>query len=69
MRYNLHVPVWLEPLMGEREKLIACANDATVMQCLPWGDEERLPSGQCYVVSKSLRQWFVVDGKRKQIIG
>ena len=66
------LPEWLIPLLGEREKAILDAPDSCPMQCLPeclQEGEERLPRYQQYIVSVSLRQYFVIDSQRMQIIG
>lgn len=68
---SLYVPPWLQERMGHRERQIAEAPDAKVMQCLPeWAELEeiRLPPGQQYIVSKSLNAWFQIDARSQTII-
>lgn len=73
----LYIPLWLDEVMGSRERRIAEASDARCSQVLPQylggpadGEpEERLPPGQLYVHSAMCREYFLIDGPLRRIIG
>lgn len=65
MNHN-HIPAWLEPLLGERERRIISDPKANFWQVDD--DGERLPPHQQIINSKEHGQ-FTIDAQKRQIIG
>jgi hypothetical protein len=63
---RIHIPNWLRPIMGQRERRIAATEG---VRCLATDDEgNRLPHYQ-QIIETPTGERFTIDARRRAIIG
>lgn len=63
---QMHIPMWLDQLLGVRERAIITAPDAQITNYDADYPGSRLPSGQKHIISSVGR--FTCDAKTRKII-